>query len=348
MRRVIKGVCLLCEIAVISVFIFYPLLLYGKKSYLKAPILQPTIRLDLHPNAQHIPVYDQNGLASCYAHATAQFIDFYRFIHDPNPQKNQVLTSPIKLAIDASIIERNQYDPKKNSIAGGHPSDALAAAARYGLCDYRKTEPKSLSFLDFHFATMGELHRFIHSNLEADPRFLWSGLYQLAVKWCSYSFQKIFDQPIPKDLIDVALRRYGNSLDVLKIIADRVCEPFTIQWEIPQIARKERGFVAIKDMESVIKDQLTQLKPVLIGYCGSILTDAKYEGLGVFNTIKKDCDPHTSVIVGMKTKNNQTYFLVRNSWGISCQQYAWECENGQIWIPEKELMKNTFEITYFK
>ncbi len=58
---------------------------------------------------------------------------------------------------------------------------------------------------------------------------------------------------------------------------------------------------------------------------------------------------HASTIVARKFSNGSCQYLVRNNWGKSCDYYnpALECENGSIWVTEKDLQKSLTGIVYF-
>jgi hypothetical protein len=61
---------------------------------------------------------------------------------------------------------------------------------------------------------------------------------------------------------------------------------------------------------------------------------------------------HTSSIIGRRfnVDNNKCEYLIRNSWGSSCERYRpnLTCEEGNIWVDETTLKKNIILVTYLK
>ena len=86
--------------------------------------------------------------------------------------------------------------------------------------------------------------------------------------------------------------------------------------------------------------------PVSILYPGDFLTDT-------WNTKTRSSSPtHDSVISGMRWNHSKCEFHLRNSWGQDCHLYranlAKRCENGSIWISEKELNEIVWAATRIK
>ena len=59
---------------------------------------------------------------------------------------------------------------------------------------------------------------------------------------------------------------------------------------------------------------------------------------------------HASLIVGQRqNKKGVCQLLIRNSFGVSCNPYtAWDCENGQIWVDEDVVLRNTESLSTIK
>lgn len=59
---------------------------------------------------------------------------------------------------------------------------------------------------------------------------------------------------------------------------------------------------------------------------------------------------HASSIVGRKMINGECQYMIRNSWGLSCEPYhepyKSRCRAGHVWVTEKELMANVFAVDY--
>lgn len=61
---------------------------------------------------------------------------------------------------------------------------------------------------------------------------------------------------------------------------------------------------------------------------------------------------HASSIVGRNMINGQCHYLLRNSWGASCDYYRPEfrdrCRAGHLWISEAELIKASFSASFLR
>lgn len=82
--------------------------------------------------------------------------------------------------------------------------------------------------------------------------------------------------------------------------------------------------------------KLSSSEPSLIFYDASFL-------------LKSPADPsadykHHSTLIGRRfnKKTEQCEYLLRNTWGTDCSQYPdrFECQEGNLWIPQNELMKH--------
>jgi hypothetical protein len=58
---------------------------------------------------------------------------------------------------------------------------------------------------------------------------------------------------------------------------------------------------------------------------------------------------HASVVVGRRPgARGGCEYLVRNTWGTSCNQYAYPCQRGEIWVPANELFENTYGVSWLE
>ena len=60
---------------------------------------------------------------------------------------------------------------------------------------------------------------------------------------------------------------------------------------------------------------------------------------------------HSSTIVGRRFKNGDCQYLIRNSWGTSCDYYQdanTNCDNGNVWVSEDALKTHINYILYFE
>ena len=100
-----------------------------------------------------------------------------------------------------------------------------------------------------------------------------------------------------------------------------------------------------------IDEVLTEPKPMPIGiaYCADVLFKRDATGVDPVDgkhsiTICTDSGGHVSSIVGRRARGSQCQYLVRNSWGRSCNKgydTANPCEEGKIWVDSADLIRNT-------
>lgn len=100
------------------------------------------------------------------------------------------------------------------------------------------------------------------------------------------------------------------------------------------------------DLVDKIDQQLTRKNILGLAYYASFMTTPD----GAIYSDSK----HMSVLVGRKwnQESRQCEYLIRNSWGESCNSYTnpilkGKCEKGNVWMPEDALKKIMFGITYF-
>ncbi len=105
-----------------------------------------------------------------------------------------------------------------------------------------------------------------------------------------------------------------------------------------------------------IDEVLTETKPMPVGitYCADVLRRRDATGVDPVDgkhssSLCTDTGLHSSSIVGRRARGSQCQYLVRNSWGRSCNSYdtANQCEEGRVWVDSADLIRNiiyTFSI----
>lgn len=58
---------------------------------------------------------------------------------------------------------------------------------------------------------------------------------------------------------------------------------------------------------------------------------------------------HTSSFVGRRMRAGKCEYLVRNSWGRSCNYYdrTYPCEQGNVWVPKENLIRSAGDFFYY-
>jgi hypothetical protein len=137
-----------------------------------------------------------------------------------------------------------------------------------------------------------------------------------------------------------------------------------------------RGNQSNHEVSSMIQKKLNENRPVMAGYCNRIYSKPNGFDLNTYPRLARGVNPlcrsHYSVLVGSRPKGNSCEFLLRNSMGEKYwapKEYECLCENVDAkgatfnckkqtfnenkmkvlgcWIPEKKLLNNLYEISYF-
>jgi hypothetical protein len=122
----------------------------------------------------------------------------------------------------------------------------------------------------------------------------------------------------------------------IKEIANRNCEPRIKE----KLNIKAKYNLSVEDNASEIHSQLEKNNIVSINFN---LRDILRWSWG---------EPvyHASSIVGRRwsEETKTCELLLRNSWGTGCSAYkpGYECDEGSIWVPEGDLLKSTYGVTY--
>ncbi|MBX3019382.1 MAG: hypothetical protein KF767_15960 [Bdellovibrionaceae bacterium] len=82
----------------------------------------------------------------------------------------------------------------------------------------------------------------------------------------------------------------------------------------------------------------------------SALNQGRIAGIGYDSFFKKPAGAHASSIIGRRIINGECHYRIRNSWGLSCKgydaPYDKQCQMGEIWVKEKELLPHVFSVDY--
>lgn len=96
--------------------------------------------------------------------------------------------------------------------------------------------------------------------------------------------------------------------------------------------------------------------PALIETVNQQLQKNNITGIGFHSndlySIKDTYDNHATTIIGRRwnSEKNRCEYLMRDNFGSQCEVYekGLECEGGNIWLSEKFLLKNLYEVEYLK
>lgn len=314
------------------------------------PANDVSVRLDIDGPLKTVPVMDQDGKQFCYAYATAQLIDAYRFSHGDG--RTDHITSPVKLAVDASAIDRQVPGGNSSRTDPNYmfPWNAIEAAKKYGSCNHLKIRD---NFPDGNLEKYIDTIKSYHSQIEEMARLQWSrDKMEPVLEQCSGFINRNTGVTLTADQIYSALSA-NNPIEALEKYYKIQCSENIIPISLPdyssyyKVGFSQKGKLT-SDFSPIIEKALNDKIPLGIVYCQNILKEKNYPGITSPGLAKSDCIYHVSTIIGMRKTSSKTEFLIRDSYGISCLPYSQrECERGQIWITKEELEKNATHIYNF-
>jgi hypothetical protein len=127
-----------------------------------------------------------------------------------------------------------------------------------------------------------------------------------------------------------AILKESDASNIVRNSIERACRNrISAQVDITIVGEK---------FTDAIHAQLSQERPSSFTYSEQVLLGGTLDPNG----------GHDSLIVGRRwnEKNQTCDLLVRNSWGSTCEPYTFPCEDGHIWVPDRELMKATVKVQY--
>jgi len=158
--------------------------------------------------------------------------------------------------------------------------------------------------------------------------------------------EPFYQSLVPKNLIAVKdIKTDGNQDPILYTRRNDLCFP---RIGLQNLSTVEKVSSPDPFFESDgINDQLSKDNPVAITY------NSIYLSSGFDNNEEA---PHSGTIVGRRFNESteECDFLIRNTWGRSCNGYNSDlrrdnrCEDGNIWVPESDLGKILHGYTYLK
>ena len=155
----------------------------------------------------------------------------------------------------------------------------------------------------------------------------------------SQQCQQIFPYLDLGDITDV-IRHEKSKPQIIHSLIEKNCQQKRIKPPLPPLHFMKKPF---PQLISQIDQLLDNEQIIAISYNLALLSDHTAQ-------TSPDQQSHASTIVGRRFINGQCQYLIRNSYGNSCNDIdpIYTCQNGHIWIPEAYLLKNLQQITYFE
>ena len=283
-----------------------------------------------------IPVYDQDGIGTCYAYSASQLIDYHLI---KNGGKRSV--HPLWAALKYSDAQNN------SSISGGECSSTIKALSRAGNCDQEKVSKaikawankanvKEAEVVHLIEKLAPEMKKILSKKKKTNPK-----AKELSAKEVEVAVRAAIKQHEPFCSAGATWENLIPALKSLKVLDSTVllsnlvmpgCSSNLTKLKIPSPtvlnSSSDNGWE--KNLNNKLNDKL----PVSVSYCAKVLREGShYRGVtkrgGFFtNNVKtSDCGPHESLVVGKKKIGNQCHYLVRNSWGAGFNSgyRKWNC-----------------------
>ena len=316
-----------------------------------------TIRLDQNGGpVSNMPVMDQGESGICYAYASAQLIDAWRFAHGDT--RTDHLTSPMQLAAlyKAKVPDKISKVNSRSSedvLNSGQVSVTVKQAFRVGSCSSSRTN-SLMSNAD----VSSSIRKLVDSYRDNRNKVINE----------EEAFNKIcetFPETVASSATNKFLKDIRNTLNAggeqfyLYYLVNALCKPPEEHKIDIEPKADFKAYIAKEgtDLETHINKSKKLVDTALegspatppgIGYASKVLKDPSVKCMEKDGkTADSECGLHGSIIIGRKRnpKSKKCEYLVRNSWGTSCNSYPdLECESGNIWVPETNLFRNSSDV----
>ncbi len=296
--------------------------LKGKKDFTKPEDCSPVNLKDKFP-----AVRNQDSVGWCYAFATADMIGF----------KTGYPVSAIDIAVNYSP-QRISHEKRSllkgelhENIEGGSSKEALDTITAKGICKESDSPSE-------YFGENKNIADFIKSvenpfeNIYSQSSFLY------AAKKEPLCLAK--DSPSLKEISKVlAHSQPGN---IMYNLNNQRCTKKRVSLDKEEYRFTEfRG--PLSQIIKSIDDQLGKKMPTIISYNPHFLKNSRSDG------------SHASIAIGRRFNQDtlKCEYLIRNSWGTDCKQYAKpysnpeNCNEGNIWVAQEILYRNITKTTSF-
>jgi len=295
------------------------------------------VRLDTRGGSmQSIPVMNQQNSATCYAYTASQMYDSYRFGR-LNDRRTNVLSSPLALAIEYTINGAEDMDWN-----GGYPDPTLEFAFERGTCSHQafNSNLNGNSIDEF----MQEIEDDLNGLARGGPGNPWLR----------------GDHDHDMRMRTIAYYRAQQRQRLLRAAQERInsrCRSRITMRQNPAIERVPlNGLRDSTSFSQLMMRQMPNARSAAIGtvYCEDFLKTTRQSVLNEEGTFDRtQCNIyHASVLVGWRGSAGAEEVLLRNSKGLDCTQYNtnWRlrCQNGQLWVPINDFLKNAEYVFYIK
>jgi hypothetical protein len=334
--------------------------------FLTMPITRAENCAPVGNRATGMPVYDQGQTSMCYAFTATQMFDIWR---KQNGEKVPPLSSPSDIAFRYTFKDSNSKSWE--DVKDGSSVDCLRILFNEGGCPYYNNEDFNRDLFGERWDEFEELQKLRKEYFKQEERIdqgkEYSGLFsrknpkQKQQELVEEFACKLIDEdkfPEEKKFFEDYLKKSletGTTKKFFQKYFEKGCEKHRRlstsgklqSWGVSSLVNQKDNMQNLKNR--LDKALVSGKSAPGISYCSNILSNARANDLRLGKD-GIDCqreDAHVSIVVDRRPgKNGQCEYLIRNTWGTSCNSYPWPCQMGQIWIPENELLINTMSVLW--
>ncbi|MBF0299239.1 MAG: hypothetical protein HQK51_10995 [Oligoflexia bacterium] len=334
-------------------------------------------------------VHDQGNLGVCYAHVAAQIVDCR--LHNEGQLREGEYVSPILMGLGFKYerIKDKTYTPiaGDRAIESGTACDAINKSRGRHICRGDILNMSALRGRETEMARYEALEEYAESCkvtelLSVDIVRLVDTVLEVTLKLKDALGINGNREKEEKELKDLLMRdaksllsasgefgnrfktthiEYKNKVSLLTRMLEGICrvKNATLQPNRPLecIATKEGESVDMETTHTQILDSLGKGMPIGVGLrAGFIVKGPDWkEDKGISDEEKSKLSTgHAVMIIGTRfnPQKDQCEYLVRNSWGTSCNPISKEYEclphNGSFWIPARIFLNSEPGIEIFR
>jgi len=310
---------------------------------------------------RNIPIYDQDGTGTCYAHAAAQLADYWSLKKNPKRPKSERI-NPIYAAWQTKFLYQINSDT-----GGGLPEDVIRSLKYSGYCKnddvqerLKKAKKEGGNLTDaelvHYYEILCNTDKLAYRDLRGVNRAIENDDWVAKVK-CTPLHQRLTTGlSLSLNFIEYTSNLVlGNHFKGCKLNKSTSTMPNPKTFDYENFGDKKKRF----DLA------LENGKPLSINMCSSLFENPSKRFLNNKNRVinKDQCSPHSVLVTARKKIGNSCQYMVRNSWGsmwtgkkgtkCACYTkdgtYESDCTNfGKAkavvgcWYSEKDLISNTF------
>lgn len=337
-----------------------------------------------------VPARDQGNVGVCYSYASASAIDAWRLSNDPL-DRFRFFTSPHALAVNVQKnASKNRKrvknfnvevgaipSPLEGNFLGANLRDNVAAAKKYGICNYEAfgsnfDQPASQVDPTLFWSNLTDAYERYHEQLidalsaqqneqQVRADIMKNAFEDVRHSLCrsglSVSANQFVDLKLVADFITAE-----TSQDALWTISSKVCldhtdalpgdfpDPIAFSADVlPQEFRSvgDRVNVYRKVIEAMTAFKNKQ--PIEIAYCSQMIKDFTAVGIDPINGTTSKCSGHASLIVGReRLSDGRCGYWIRNSYGTDRDGDHGVVSQldgrGNILVPEDVLLSNLLDL----